>query len=104
MGKVSPYRDKLVYIRKTWGSDRGHVDDSQLYRVKQCGPKMATLVRVDKTTLQPNGWRGRGSNYYLHTKEEAEHANRNGHGFHYWDWSQFFVPQGEAGWDPDMNF
>lgn len=106
-------KGSLVYARQTYGTNAGQVDEDQLYRVRQIGPKMCTLERVNKETGQPeqSRWNGkvRGHNYYLHTQEEVERANsqaRNGgwRSFYYWDWSQFLVPVGNAGWDPDMNF
>lgn len=100
--KVSPYKGRLVHVRHTWGEHRGQVAEQELFIVRSCGPKMAILDRVDSKTLVKNGWRGQ--TFYLHNRDEAERANRDGRSFYYWDWSQFFVPQGEAGWDPDQNF
>lgn len=102
--KASPYKGALVYIRKTWGDQRGQIDEDTLYKVRSCGPKMAILDRVNKETLQvENSWR-RGSSFYLTTKEEAERYMRDYRSLHFWDWSQLFVPVGEAGWDPESNF
>jgi hypothetical protein len=99
----SPYVGKLVYLRETWGRNKGMVDERALYIVRNCGPKMATLDRVNKETLQKDGWRGR--TFYLTPKEEAEQRMAQYRdSFYYWDWSQLFVPQGEAGWDPDRNW
>ena len=106
---VSPYKGKLVHIRKTWGHAAGQVDEDSLYKVTSCGPKMAILRRIDKVTLEPLGWRGQS--YYLTSREEVEalrireaSSQMFTRSFRYWDWSQFFVPVGEAGWDPDENW
>ena len=112
MATKSPYRGMLVYIRKTWGTDAGQVDESRLFSVRSCGPKMAILDYVDKETKVLSPYRRRGHTIYLHSKEYVEEQQRqnaaNGRGgwrnFYYWDWSQMLVPQGEAGWDPSQNF
>ena len=106
-----PYRGMLVYIRQTWGQNAGQVDEDRLYVVRSCGPKKAVLDPVDKATGLPysDGYRRRGHTLHIQEKEYAEQQNatnvRSGYRrFHYWDWSQMFVPQGEAGWDPSQNF
>ena len=94
--------------RQTWGTNAGQVDETTLYKVHNCGPKMATLHRVDKNTLQPNGYRGH--TIYISTREQVEELNRQQQQrtgyrqFKFWDWSQLFVSVGEAGWDAAENF
>lgn len=110
---VSPYKGKLVHLRKTWGENAGSIQDEYLYKVRSCGPKMAVLDRVNSETHQPENSRyRRGQSYYLSTPGEVEITRadnaREPQGryrqYKFSDWSQFFVPIGEAGWDPPQNF
>ena len=64
--------------------------------------KGTNLSRIDQTKLLDLI----NVNYqkFLTTKEDAERYMSTYHTLYYWDWSQLFVPVGEAGWDPDQNF
>lgn len=99
----------LVYMRNLYGTDAGRINEENLYRIRQIGTKQATIDRIDKITLEKR-WH-RGQNIYLLSREEAEQRNRAQEernnawrSLSPWDWSQVFVLQGEAGWDPDQNF
>jgi hypothetical protein len=103
----SPFRGAMVYLRKTWGTEIGQVDETSLYRVRSVGPKKVILDRVDKVTLLPN--RRRGQTLYLDSKEACERGveaqrNQSYKRLYYWDWSQVLVLQGEAGWDASQNY
>ena len=100
-------KNTLVYMREQYGSNIGRVNESNLYQIRSIGEKQATLDRVDKKTLVKNSYRGH--NVFLYSKEEADRMNERSRtsayqSLHPWQWSQLFVPIGEAGWDADMNF
>ena len=99
----------LVYMRNLYGTEAGRVNEQELYRIRQIGPKQATVDRIDKVTLEKR-W-NRGQRIYLLSREEAEERNRAQEernspwrNLSPYDWSQIFVLQGEAGWDPEVNF
>jgi hypothetical protein len=103
--KISKYaKGSIVYIRETYGANRGQVDTRHKYKIRSIGPKQCTLENVREGN-EPAYYRNRGRNYYLHTREEAEANNaRNNWSSYIWDWSQLLVPIGNEGWDPDFNF
>ena len=101
--KLGFMKGQMVYLRKNYGNERGQVDESTVYMIRNIGPKMCTVDRIDKNTHQKTGYRGH--NYYLVDQPVAEERNR-AHYWSYqaWDWSQLMVPLGAAGWDADCNF
>ena len=108
---LNRFKGRLVHIRNTWGDNAGQVETETLYQVQQCGPKMATIMRIDPITLQPIGRRRRGTRLWLNTEEEVqalqrgiERDARGYRRFLFSEWDQMFITVGEAGWDPDSNF
>lgn len=100
--KSNPWKDKYVFLRRTWGDRRGQVDEDNLYHVRRIGAKMAILDRVNKQTKEINSYRGYSQ--YIYPKEVCDQRNQGGSWSHYfWDWGQIFVLEGNAGWDPDWN-
>ena len=114
-------KGNLVYVRTTWGNDAGKVSEDRLYVIRSIGPIQAILDPVDRETgrelypASPGSRRMGGHTHYLENKDiaeernrEQEEASREGRNtyrrLYCWDWSQLFVPVGEAGWDADCNF
>jgi len=97
-------KGQLVYRIETWGNSAGRPNESQLYQIRSIGKKQAILDRVDKTTLQKNGWRGH-SIYLTEEPRAREHMDRypsNRHNYP-WRWDMALVPASQAGWDPEFN-
>jgi hypothetical protein len=95
-----------VYLRETYGQNRGQVNTREKYRIRSIGPKQCTLERVyEGNDDRHNYYRNRGQNFNLVSREEAERNNaHNSWSYALWDWSQLLVPIGNEGWDPDFNF
>jgi len=108
VGKIKGWQSgMLVLMRNLYGNDAGALDEHHLYQIQQIGPKQATIKSVNMETGQVDSWRGRKIRIF--TKEEADEYNARNDGrswrqLYPYDWGQVFVPQGEAGWDPERNF
>lgn len=100
-------KDMLVHMRTMWGGRVGSIDEQNVYKIRQIGPKQATIDRVNKETGEVGSWRGqkiRLNEKEYATQRNAESRNGNWRQFYPWEWSQVFVALGEAGWDPEVNF
>jgi len=96
-------KGQLVYIRVMYGRNKGTVDEQVTYLIRNIGPKMCTLDRVDKLTRKTLEFKGRNLSLVDRTTAEARN-NDNYWVYQAWDWSQLLVPLGAAGWDADCNF
>ena len=107
--KVLRYqKDQCVFTRFTYGDNAGKIDERYLYKIKEIGPKQATLFRIDPVTLEV---RGRPFHYRLSTEDEAKRrqeyfaslGSSSPKELLPWKWSHILVLLGEEGWDPDSN-
>lgn len=99
--------NQKVYIRSTSGHDCGRAQEDRLLQISRIGSKQCTLIRIDNETYVP--YSKKGYNIYLHPKEMAEDFNARNRNREWpmmwcWDWSQYLVPVGEAGWDAEGNW